>query len=473
MKKQLILSVVSLGFSTLFYKQDFGLNMLLFAIISIALVSYFRPEVIKRKEYWVSALAYLISACFVFFNNSALSIANTFISFLVFVGSISGIRNSVYVQWFNGLYQTFIGSLHQKIHKESISEIKERAHTTYDYKFILLTVIIVGSLVAIFSSLYGKANPIFEKGLAAIDLSFINISWLLFTVMGYLLLNNITSIAELDVMTTPERAIEQQLKTRTLSQQQLHQVQKENRLGITVLVALNVLILLFICTDIIYVLENPLDNGTALSKTVHDGVNALVTSIIIAIVLILILFRGDINFYKDNRRLKTLTYLWIGLNVMIILITAYKNFLYSSGFGLTYKRIGVFIYLLLSISGMISTYMKVARGYGLYYMLRLNARVAFMVLVFMGSFSWDRSITRFNLEQVAQPDMDYLYDMSYRNGDLLHAFAKAHPSKPLNEDKILNRYERWQRVFAKETWQSKTIYGLLNNTSYEEPETSH
>jgi hypothetical protein len=160
--------------------------------------------------------------------------------------------------------------------------------------------------------------------------------------------------------------------------------------------------------------------------------------------------------------------------VIIILITAYKNFLYSSGFGLTYKRIGVFIYLLLCISGMVTTYIKVARRYGLYFMFRTNARVAFIVMVMVGSFSWDRMITRYNLEHVSQPDMEYLYDMSYNNGDLLHAYAKlpdgqlgAHPTMNLNQDKIQNRYERWQRVLSKETWQSKTLNGLLNNATDE------
>ena len=480
MKKQLLLIIASLGFSTLFYKQDFGLNMLLFAFFSIALVSYFHPAAIKRKEYWVTAFLYLASASFVFTNNSALSIMNTFLTFLVFVGSVSGIKNSVYVQWFNGLYQTFMGSLHQKIHRDSKTKVIVRPHTYYDFKFILLSLIIVISLVAVFSSLYSKANPIFEQGLAAIDLSFINISWLLFFVIGYLLLYNITATAELDIMTTSEREIDTLLKENTLSEKQQQRLQKENRLGILVMLTLNALILLFICTDVIYVLQNPLDNGIALSKTVHDGVNALVTSIVIAIILILILFRGDINFYKNNRNLKTLTFIWIGLNVIIILITAYKNYLYSSGFGLTYKRIGVFIYLLLCISGMVTTYFKVAKRYGLYVMFRINARVAFMVMVIVGSFSWDRTITRFNLEQVAQPDMEYLYDMSYHNGDLLHAYAKqpdgqseVQPPKNLNHDKIQNRYERWQGVLSKETWQSKTLNGLLNNPTYEKSEISN
>jgi hypothetical protein len=473
MKKQLILIIASLGFSSLFYQQGFGLNMVLFAILSVILVSYFRPEALRRREYWMLALAYIVSATFVFFHNSPLSIVNTFISFLIFVGSISGIRNSVYVQWFNGLYQTFVGSLHQRIHTKTAPAAKKRIHHSYDFKFILLTAIIVGGLVTIFSALYGQANPIFEKGLAAIDLSFINMSWLLFSAMGYLLLNNITAVAELDVMTVSERNIPTQLQPNTLSEKQQLVVQKENRLGVVVMVTLNLLILLFICTDLIYVFQSPLDNGTVLSKTIHDGVNALIMSIVIAIILILVLFRGDLNFYKYNQNLKTLTFLWIGLNVIIILITSYKNFLYSSGFGLTYKRIGVFIYLLLCISGMITTYIKVARQCGLYYMLRTNASVAFTVLMVMASFSWDRTITQFNLEQVAQPDMDYLYNMSYRNGPLLHAFAKAHPSKNIHQNKINERYERWERKLSNETWQTKTIHGLLHKTSYEKSKISH
>lgn len=151
---------------------------------------------------------------------------------------------------------------------------------------------------------------------------------------------------------------------------------------------------------------------------------------------------------------------------MIILLTAYKNYMYSSGFGLTYKRIGVFIYLALGIAGMITTYVKIARKLNLLFMLKANTRTAFVLVIMSSSFSWDRAITTYNLHEVASPDVNYLLSMGSSNGDILHAFAKAHPEKPMNRTSIQHRYEQWQTSLSEETWQSKTLLGLLNpNTS--------
>ena len=202
--------------------------------------------------------------------------------------------------------------------------------------------------------------------------------------------------------------------------------------------------------------------------------SALITSIIIAITTILILFRGDLNFYKKSETLRRFTYVWIALNIVIILLTAYKNYMYSSGFGLTYKRIGVFIYLALCIAGMITTYVKIVRKNNLLFIVKANTRIAFIILIMVSGFSWDRVITTYNLNELETPDIEYLLSMGDTNGDLLHAFAKAHPEKPMNLTSIENRYEQWQSSLSKETWQSRTLLGLLhpNTSTYEITDTT-
>ncbi len=461
MKRQLILWISALGFSTLFYNQDLGLNMFIFALIAITAVVFIRREIFKRTDMCIATLIYLITSLFVFINHSALAIFMSFITFIVFTGTISGTQNAIYVQGINGIYQTFLGALHYyttpRKERKVITPKKKR-----DYGFILLCVILVIGIPAVFASLYSNINPIFEKWVGAIDLSFINISWVLMTLMGYLLLNNITVPASLHILTKADRNVDQHLTERPISETQEPVLHKEQLLGSLVIGVLNALILFFLVVDIWYVTNNPLHNAVELSKTVHEGVNALITSIIIAITMILIFFRGNLNFYKKSKRLRVLTYIWIILNVVLVLVTAFKNYIYITDFGLTYKRIGVLIYLTLCIAGLLTTFLKVAHRKNIYYLIRLNARIVFFVIVLMSSFSWNREITRYNLSQATHPDLSYVQTMHTNHIDLLYAFAKANPGKFSFEamKNIERKYTSHIERLENETWQSKTLQGI-------------
>lgn len=459
MKKTLIAIASSFLFSTLFYHQSLGLNMLLFAIIAIAAV-FTIHERARRLDVYLSAGLYLACSFFVFAINSGLSYVTSIFSFIIFSGSISGFKNSIYVQWFNGIYQLLIGALHQLL---SNKEKKETTTKKHNLGFIALTTSLVITVLIIFILLYGSVNPILGSWLSKIDMSFISLSWIITTVMGYLLVSNLLATAELDAMTTLDRNASTLLKAREINETTENKLAKEHLLGSVLMIALNMLIVLFIALDVSYVLSNPLSDAASLSKTVHEGVTALVTSIIIAITIILILFRGNLNFYKESDKLRKLTYAWIFLNIGIILLTAYKNYLYSDGFGLTYKRIGVFIYLTLCISGMVTTYFKIARKNNLLFMFQANARVAFIIMIVISSFSWDRVITKQNLSQVEHPDMSYLLYMSDNTADLLYAFAKAHPEESSNQSYIYTEYERWLQRLSNQSWQEKTLQGMLHS----------
>jgi hypothetical protein len=440
--------------------------MFIFALIAVVTVFFARREAFKRTDMCIATGVYLITSLFVFTNHSALAVFMSFITFIVFAGTISGAKNAIYVQGINGVYQSILGALHYymtpKKERKIVTPKKKR-----DYGFILLCVVLVIGLPILFASLYSDINPIFGKWVDAIDLSFINISWLLTTLMGYLLLNNITAPASLHILTKADRNVNQNLISTPISETQEPVLHKEQLLGSMVIGMLNALILFFLVVDIWYVTNNPLLQAPEVSKTVHEGVNALITSIIIAITLILIFFRGNLNFYKNSKRLRILTYIWIFLNIILVLITAFKNYIYITDFGLTYKRIGVLIYLTLCIAGLITTFLKIAHRKNIYYLIRLNARIVFFVIVMMSSFSWNREITRYNLSQVAHPDLPYVQTMYSNQVDLLYAFAKAHPEKFSFEamKNIERKYTSYIERLENETWQSKTLRGIKYHNS--------
>jgi len=445
----------ALCFSLLFYKQDFGLNILLFAALTFILLWLLRPTAFKHRETYWAGIGYLLSAVFVFTTASTLAIVTHGFAFIIFIGSIQTSGNSILIKGVNGLYNLSMGSAHFFFSKKETPEIERANQQAVRGGFILLTVVLTVLFVILFSWLYAKANPVFKTWLDTIDLSFINFGWLCFTFMGFFLIKNLIAPVTLDTLTVAEKELPQ---TIVPSKKGIRPalLKKEHFLGCALIGALNLLILLFLITDITYLWQNPLEQVASLSKAVHEGINALIGSILIAITLLLVLFRGDLNFYKQNVTLKKLSFLWIGLNILLILLTAYKNGLYISGYGLTYKRIGVFIYLLLCISGLISSAIKISHLKNVYYLIRFNIAVGFVVLLLVSSFNWDRSITHYNLNQLEQPDFSYLTSLSLVNSDLLYAFAKAKPILLQSHPKIVKRYRALQKQKQKITWQSQT-----------------
>ena len=176
------------------------------------------------------------------------------------------------------------------------------------------------------------------------------------------------------------------------------------------MVLLNILIVFLLITDVIFLTQSSNNiSAVELSVQVHQGINALIISIILAIALIVYFFRGSLNFYKHTKFLKTATYIWITLNSILVLVTLFKNYQYVHSFGLTYKRIGVFFYLLLAFIGLVLTYIKVKNIKNIVFLFRKNIEISFIVLVVSSFINWDVFITKYNVSYVQKTQLDIAY----------------------------------------------------------------
>ena len=461
MHRNIILIIPSILFSLLFYKQNLGLNFLLFSILVIGLLVNFNFEKFKHKETLLYASFYLIASSFVFMYNSTLTLITSTIAFFVLLGSLSSSKSSLYIELLNGFYSTiasnFVNSFNHLL-EETEAVKKRNINFLYWFKIIGIPLVVL----VIFIILYRSANPFFDEILNKVDLSFINLQWLLFTTIGYFLLLNISKPQKIQPITEIDLNTRNQLQKEELKKQSNVSLVQENQLGIILLVLLNLLIGFFLITDSIYI-SSLVDLAAAnLSKAVHEGIYALITSIILAIIIILYFFRGNLNFYEKNRNLKTLTTLWISLNIILVLITAYKNYLYVTHHGFTYKRIGVFIYLLLSLVGLLTTYTKVYAQYNLWYLFRKNIRIAFLLLVISGTLNWDKLITKYNIEHAQIIDLDYLIHLSDNNTFLLYDYIIKKPNKSTieQERRIAVKHKNYNEKLDHKSWQ-ELVYDNL------------
>ena len=463
-----IKSILSaLAFSFLFYSKSFGLNLFLIAILVVVLVSTIRKA---STISWVYSLAYIGTAIFVFLNPSGFTIFVHFIAFMVFVGKSISKKSSLYLTWFLGMANMLVASIANFVKKqeseqgESKKEQKEISSTAVNrIKGILAAIL----LLFIFGMLYKNANPVFGNLIAQINLDFVSTPWLFFTLLGYIIFLHLLQPFNAKELIDFDTELPNDLKvpTELVLIGEKKKLESEHTLGSIIFIALNVLLLFFLTTDIIYLFQHHEITNSSLSASVHQGVYALLFSIVCAIALILYFFRGNLNFFQKNKRIKTLTYVWIALNIFLILLTCYKNYTYVETLGLTYKRIGVFIYLLLTLTGLVTAYIKVAQIKNFIYLVRTNIATGFAFLIVSAAIPWDKTITWFNLNTIENPDLNYLIGLGNNNSEQLYLYSKTN-SKYMGDntnESINDKYTEFLEEQSKKTWQEYTVYQMVKN----------
>ena len=399
-------------------------------------------------------LLYLITGVAVFLYSSSLAITANIFALITVVGSFSENKASIYIIWLNGTYSSIVSvfaKYFDNLQNEVVSVKKKKINFIYWTKIIIPIVLII----ILFINLYRSGNPMFDNLISDINLDFINFKWMLFTGFGYYLFNNITNPIKIEPATQIDLKTANDLYEDSSNKPSIKKLVQENQLGLILMSLLNVLIVIYLITDFMYITKIQQLTAVQLSQQVHSGINSLIASIVLAIFIILYLFRGDLNFFNKSKLLKSLTFTWIFLNLILSFITTFKNYEYLSTFGLTYKRIGVLIYLTLTIIGLLTTFIKVYKIKNIWFILRLNSKIAFLILITTATINWDNLITYYNINYAQKTDFEYLINLSNNNTFLLKKLAETNTT--INE-KIKND------IFHKE----KNYKFDLKNNSWKE-----
>ncbi len=184
-------------------------------------------------------------------------------------------------------------------------------------------------------------------------------------------------------------------------------LKNEYKSAIILFSLLNLLILVINLIDIWWVWFNFEWNGEYLKQFVHEGTYMLILSIFISLVISIYYFRGNINFLKNNKLLKYLSYAWLGQNAVLAVSVGIRNFWYIHYFSLAYLRIGVIFFLLLTLFSIYTVYLKIRAKKTTYYLFRKNALAAYVLLVVMAFFNWDIIIARYNFSHAKTAFVHY------------------------------------------------------------------
>lgn len=399
--------ILAILYAFLFHNKPLGLNLLIFDLLVLTVLVINRHIRLFNLPVILIMAAYVITSAATVFVYSFWAYFIHFLVFMLFIGTLVYPTVRSYLHAFHLFLYSMVMAPATFLKKLSETRFKGRNMGVYLRKsriFIIPLLIII-----VFIVIYRNSNPVFDEMMRRIGTSvndalvwvfgsfdvtvFITFFLGLFfcAIILFRSFSNRTAeryIGKSDAFT--------RIKTRLKRRFPVLGLKNELKAGLFLFLILNVILLTVNIIDINWVWFHFSWNGTYLKQFVYEGTYLLIFSILISVALVLYYFRGNLSFYSRNKWLKYLSYIWLLQNAVLAVSVGIRNFWYIYYFSLAYKRIGVYIFLLLTLYGLYTVFVKVKCNKSAFYLFRTNARALVIILVVSTLFNWDCIIARYN-----------------------------------------------------------------------------
>ena len=414
-------------YNFLFWGEKLGVNALIFSSFIVGSLLYLYPKSRDSKAVILSGLGTIFTAILIVGINSSLVKTVHFLSLITFAGFVQQreLRFVFYAFTLTmaNIFRTPLNLL-QQISKTSDATDSKAKDWTYGWSLYILPAVVL----SVFYFIYYQANPRF----AGLSDSFwtyisnlfqwdISIERILFFIIGFFFVGGLITVSSIQRFRKKQAEKTYDLKrvrSKNASIMSTHSpigLKSEYKTGLLMFISLNTLLLIVNITDILYVWFSPAPEGAlALKLYVHEGTYLLILAILLAMGIILVLFRKNINFIPNNEKLQNLAYLWLAQNAVLAFSVGIRNYKYIESCGLAYKRIGVFIFLILTFYGLKTMYEKINEKKTLHYIFHKNAWALYFILIASSCINWDLFITKYNITA----DVKYGIDASFIINDV-------------------------------------------------------
>ena len=460
MKKYQIILASSLIFTLLFYNESIGVNLAIFALLLTGLICYFFQDRFTERTHLILVVTSVLSClAFAWYGDFAsflaLSMSVLFLQFKTQDKKLKIVQifPLVFLNAFTTLGRVFMFSQwlpERKIHNNFTKKLVAYFIIPAIFLIVFFTAYSFGS--SHFSSLltdYTLDIDIVEVVLIGILGFYISFSFWNYWVpevcyeKNELLNNDFNNIAEIK-------------NQQTFS---FLDLDFERKSGEVTLVLLNFMLLIFIITynyeQFFEVVKNP-----NLSADTHERVNSVIFSIIMAVGLILFYFKGGFNFDKKAANLKKLAKIWIVLNGLLIVSTFIKNSEYIAVQGLTYKRLGVYAFLVLAIIGLVFVFLKITKQKTNAYLANQMVWYFYGTVLICSFVNWGNLITNYNISVNKCADPMFLSTLNFNDEARREYFSKNHLNGQLEEVKREEQIDEYQN----KSFLSKALYyEFVNN----------
>ncbi|MEM9849749.1 MAG: DUF4173 domain-containing protein, partial [Bacteroidota bacterium] len=360
--------LIAFTYCTIFWKENMGLNTLIFAsLMTGCLIA--RYDVKRHPYFWLTAGGTILTAIMVVWHNSLVSKIIHCSSMVTMIGFAQ--QRSLRFMWYGFLMG--LDSMLETPRKFS-NQFKgkfSRAFRPFALSRSFQVSVIPVLVLTLFYGIYYHANGKFAElsnyfwlNLWEIIVTYFPLQRLLLFLLGGAIAGGALWQSRFSLLAAREAKHQEQLsrykKRVSIVRFAMLDFKKEYQQAMLVLITLNLLLFIVNCIDVSYVWFN-FEAGTAqeMRRYVHEGTYLLIAAILLAMGVLLIAFRGKINFFSKNKWIKRLAYAWIAQNAILACSVAIRNYHYIEYYNLAYKRIGVFIFLTLVFIGLITFFLKI------------------------------------------------------------------------------------------------------------------
>ena len=459
--KIVLLGAGTILFNIIFWQEKFAVNALLFdAFILLSVFNLYPAAFTKPAMKWL-LLAHIITLATLIIHNTLLSKMAFSVTLLLVVVFTQFLHRSVWYAAASafGNYLLFVFSF-----LEDIRQVKKDGIKSSGIKKILRFSIIPLMIAAVFMLIYSFSNTVFKDVVNSMGIALQRFftrffDWFNWQRFGFLILGLFITGGLLLKMRSNYFSEKEFTKHNDLWRRK-HNLKKwkesamfdlltlfmgrfangvlalrnENTVGIISLVMLNILLLFINAIDIIYLWFGfSYTPNLNLTDYVHEGTGMLIFSIVLAMLVLLFFFRGNLNFYKKNKWLRYGAYGWIFQNAVLVVSVLLRDYYYIQHMGLAYKRIGVLVFLLMVLMGLITVFIKILQRKTAYYLWRVNGWFGIVLLVAASSVHWDETIATYNLahKSTIPLDVKFLLSLSDKTLPLLEKNQDVLVDKPI------------------------------------------
>ncbi len=484
---------LSLLFQGLFWEEDLSINLLIFSVVIGGISFYFEREKWQDKKIFFVVLGAFSALGCIILHHTFLAFLAFFASVCIWLGLIMEPKlKLLFFAFLNGIIKPLFFLIN--IFEKTISEIPENQEELISqkpekksnfYKKMQFWIIPVFICFIFFIS-FKAGNHVFDHITNQIGLkifetfSYISLERVPTMLLGAFIVIIIFSKVQNHYFSfDEENQTENMIRTRQKSVNLVgFHLKHEYWTGIFTLVLVNGLIFCVNLVDIFY-LWIGFDKKAIkdFAQVVHDGTYILIFTVLLSMGILMYFFRKNLNFLPNNKFLVLLASLWLVQNVFMVFSVALRTWHYIVERGLAYKRIGVLVFLVLTLFGITTLYLKINQKKTFYFLWRTNMIAVYVMLILTSWVNWDNVIAKYNFANFKNfSDFDILFAVTLNNstlpilkenwykipkelkerafyGDIL--FEESSSSKSYTMEQHLNqRISDFKRKKAKKSWLS-------------------
>jgi len=454
MKKHQIILACSLVFTLLFYNESVGINISIFGVVLTLLISYFFQEKFVDRSHLLLVMTSILS-CFAFawYGDAAsffaLALSILILQFKTQDGELKTIQvfPLIILNGFTSIGRIFMFNQwlpERKIHNNLAKKL---------IAFVLIPVIFLGLFFIVYSFGSNHFSSLFTDYELDINLP----QLILISILGFYISFSFWNYWVPDVCKEYNSKLDNNFtnvsELKNQSTFSFLDLDFERKSGVITLFLLNIMLLVFIGT---YNYEQFFEvvEKANLSSDIHERVNAVIFSILMAVGVIMFYFKGGFNFDEEASTLKKLAKVWLGLNVILIVSAIIKNSEYVSFYGLTYKRLGVYAFLILAIIGLIVSFQKINKQKTNAYLFNQMIWYFYGTILLCSYVNWGSLITNYNISVNKGVEPVFLSGLNF-NDDARRAYFLQHnldgKNAEITREELISNYQN-------ESFLSKALY---------------